>query len=220
VKGQTSTMTHDAKFDGYQLIAYGTSAAPFVGQGVDLNWQADVGFGTTKGRRSAFGGQAISDYKSHSLHVGAGLSKEMPMGDGLSITPVVRADYTTLRDKAYTETGSAPLTLAVNKRTTDQFIVSAGAKLNKQLDKQWLLSGSASLGVDLINEASVLAAKFTAGGPLFSTAGIKPKAWVGALGLNLQYKPSETITWEFGYDMSTRSNYMDHTLSAKIKWAF
>lgn len=220
VKGQTTTMTHDAKFDGYQLIAYGTSAMPIIGQGVDLNWQADVGFGTTKGRRSAFNGVANSDYKTHSLHVGAGLSKEMPLGDGLSITPLVRADYTTLRDKAYTETGTGALTLVVNKRTTDQFIVSAGAKLNKKLDSQWLLTGSANLGVDLINEASVLAARFTAGGPLFSTTGIKPKAWVGGLGLNLQYKPSETVTWDFGYDMSTRSNYTDQTLSVKIKWAF
>jgi outer membrane autotransporter protein len=220
VKGRVTTQTHDAKFDGYQLIAYGTSEAPMFGNDVNLNWQADIGFGSTKGQRSAFDGVAYADYKSNSVHVGAGLSREMPLGDGISITPTIRADYTTLRDKGYTESGDSSLTLIVNKRTTDQFIVTAGAKVSKPLTTDWLLSGTANLGVDLINEASVMASRFTAGGPLFSTTGIKPKAWVGTLGLNLQYKPSETVTWEFGYDMSARSNYMDHTMSVKIKWAF
>jgi uncharacterized protein with beta-barrel porin domain len=220
VKGRTSTFTHDAKFDGYQLIAYGTSGVNVFETPVDLNWQADVGFGTTKGHRSAFNGIAYADYKSQSVHVGAGLSRVMDMGDGTSVTPSIRADYTSLRDKAYTETGSGALTLHVNKRTTDQFIVSANAKLSKPLNTEWLFSGNAGLGVDLINETSQLTSRFTGGGPLFSTTGIKPKAWIGYMGLSLQYKPSETTSMQFGYDLSTRSSYLDQTISVKFKWAF
>jgi len=213
--GIVSTQTHRAKTTGYQLVTYGTSA---YGE-THLNWQFDVGTGNTKGRRIVGANVASSDYDNQTAHIGVGLSQAITISNDVTLTPLVNLDYTNLQDGSYTETGSGVL-LSVGSRTTEQLVLSTGAKWMQALNPQLSFNAQGTVGYDLINETSGLTASIVGAPGSFFQTGIKTSAWVARMGLGWVYTPTETTSWSFNYDLGKRESYTDQTISLVFKWSF
>ncbi|NHZ94092.1 autotransporter domain-containing protein, partial [Massilia sp. CCM 8733] len=93
----------------------------------DINWQLDAGANKTDATRTInFGGLtrvAGSDYRGMSLHAGTGIGRVVRLSEETNVTPSVRLDYTTVKNKAYTESGAGALNLIVGRQRAKQFIL-------------------------------------------------------------------------------------------------
>ena len=83
--------------------------------------QIDAGQGKNTGQRviTFAGSTAHASYDSYSAHAGVGIGRSYTLNEKTDITPSVRADYTWIKEKSYTETGADVLNLSVDGRTTD-----------------------------------------------------------------------------------------------------
>lgn len=204
----------------YQLIGYGSYS---LAEDTELNFQVDAGMNKNKGNRTiAFTGTvADAEYDSYTAHAGIGLGRTYAIDGKTRITPSIRADYTWIKDKSYSETGAGLLNLDVASRSTDALVLGLDGKLTRSLNDNTMLIGNLGVGYDVINDrASITAAFAGAPGASFVTYGIDPSPWIGRAGLGLVHvlKSSTEITAR--YDVEARQGFTNQTASIKARWAF
>lgn len=221
VDGNSSVAPQHADIDSYQLIAYGSRK---LGPATDLNFQAGLGMHDNIGRRTINVGpgfQARSDYRSWSHNFGVGVAHTIKWSESTSFTPSLRADYTSVHNKGYAETGAGALNLNVNSNDTGKFIVAADGKITRALSGKTKLTANLGLGYDLINDRSSVTSAF-AGAPTaaFSTQGIDSKPWLIRGGLGLVMRASERVEVNARYDVEGRSGFTNQTASVRVRWAF
>ena len=222
VDGKDSAAQQRADVDTYQLVVYGSHS---LSEATDLNVQADVGAHRTSGERQiAFGGlsrTAKSDYNSWSAHIGAGLAHTLALSERTSFTPSLRADYTVIRDKGYTETGAGALNLNVDSNRAEELIVGVDGKLSQTLNERTTLVANLGAGYDLLGEQSSIVSAF-AGTPsaAFTTKGIEPSKWLGRGGLGLVNKVNDSLELSARYDIEFREGFTNQTASVKARWMF
>jgi uncharacterized protein with beta-barrel porin domain len=209
-----------AKVAMYQLLGYGSYS---VREDLEFDFQLGLGQNKVKGvRQIALAGlSAASAYDAVVASASAGLTHRMALGEATRLLPSVRADYTRVRDAAYTETGAAALSLAVASRTAEQLVLSAGGTLEHNLGQGTTLSANGSIGYDALSQrASTTAAFAGAPGAAFTTQGIKPGAWVTRIGLGLSKQLSGGSEISARYDAEHRKGFLNQTASVKIGWKF
>jgi outer membrane autotransporter protein len=220
VDGNSVVAPQSSTVDSYQLMVYGSRSLSDV---TDVNFQADVGNHNNEGTRSILftGSRANSEYNSLSFHLGAGVAHTLKLNEKTSFTPSVRADYTRVRDSSYTETGAGALNLAVGTNTTEEFILSADAKLTHQLQERTLLTANLGAGYDTMNQqASITAAYAGAPSASFTTQGLKPSAWLVRGGLGVVHTAASGLELTARYDVESRESFINQTVSAKLRWSF
>lgn len=220
INGQSSVAPQSADVDVYQLIGYGTYR---VDDRMDVNFQADIGQNTNKGRRQiAFTSTvASSDYSSHTAHVGANIGRTYALDSQTKLTPSAYADYTWIREKGYSETGAGLLNLNVNARTTDALVLGVNGKLTHQLNDQTSLIANLGVGYDTLNKQAAITSAF-AGAPdaAFVTYGIDPSPWLAHAGIGAVYKTKSGVEIVGRYDAEYRENFLNQTASVKLRWSF
>ena len=223
VDGKSTSSGNSADVDAYQAIVYGSrslSSRPDT----ELNWQADLGLNKNNGRRAiTFGGLnrvAKADYDSTTAHIGAGIARSYQLNDKTTVTPALRADYTYIRDKGYTEKGADALNLKVKSHSTDELIVMAEGRLSRKLNDKAMLVANAGIGYDVLDGKNSITASYVGGGAAFRTQGMDASPWLGRAGLGLTINATETIEITAKYDLEARSDFLDQTASAKVRWAF
>jgi outer membrane autotransporter protein len=220
VDSNSSAAPQTADINTYQLIAYGSHS---LSDTMDVSVQADVGQNKNDGRRTIdFGGLngvATSSYDSWSGHVGAGLAHTIKLSDQTIFTPSVRADYTSIQEDAYQESGVAALN--VDKTRAEAFVLGVDGKLWHAINRKASLTANLGVGYDVINDGASVTAAF-AGEPSasFTTNGIDPSPWLarGGIGIVGQITPSMQIS--ANYDFEVRDNFNNQTASVKMLWAF
>lgn len=220
IDSHSTVAPQNADVSVYQLIGYGSHS---LDDRTEINLQADIGRNTNKGKRQiAFtSSTASSNYDSYTGHVGVGLGRIFPLSSQTTITPSIRADYTWIKDKAYTENGAGLLNLHVDSRTTEAFVLSANGKIAHQLNDQATLTANLGVGYDTMSERSAITSAFAgAPGAAFVTRGIDPSPWIGQGGLGVVYKTKSGLELAGRYDVEYRESFLNQTASIKARWVF
>jgi outer membrane autotransporter protein len=220
INGNSSVAPQSADISVYQLIGYGSYN---LAERTEINFQADFGRNTNKGKRQiAFTSTtATSDYASFTGHLGIGLGHTYPLSSQTNVTPSVRADYTRIKDKAYTENGAGLLNLSVGSHTTEALVISANGKFAHHLNDQTTLTANLGVGYDTVSKQSAITAAFAgAPGASFVTYGVDPSPWIGRAGVGAVYKTKAGLELTARYDAEYRESFLNQTASIKARWAF
>jgi len=205
----------DAKIDSIELVGYGTyKLAPAV----NLDWQADYASNTNKGNRSiGFLGQNASlKYDSSSLHFGAGVGRNMAMGN-TTVVPSLRVDYTGLSEASYVDS----LGNSVSTRDTSELIIGLGADVSHPVSDTAKVVGD--LGLDFnasANKDNSVHTTYTGGGATWVAEGAKPSSTTVVAGVGFVYDASDAMQITARYDLESRSKYTASTASIKLKMPF
>ena len=220
VNGKSATAPQSNDVNIYQLIGYGSYA---IDDRTDINFQVDVGQNTNKGRRQiAFtSSTASSNYNSDTAHVGLSIGRAYPLSGSTTLIPSLRADYTWIKDKSYSESGAGLLNLNVASRSAEAFIVAIDGKLAHQLNDQTTLIANLGVGYDAINKRDAISASFAgASNAAFVTYGIDPSPWIGRAGAGAVYKLKSGLEITGRYDIEYRESFLNQTASANVRWSF
>ncbi len=221
VDGNSSTSPRNAKLDNYQMTVYGSHTLDLANYYID--YQVDAGRHNISGSRNILfnGTVAHSDYDGWSAHMGAGLGHIMPLSEKTIFTPSVRADYTYIRNDAYTEKDAGVLNNSVKSNSANELIVGIDGKLSHQLTDQVALLANLGTGYDVINHHNSVTSSF-AGAPnaSFTTPGIDRSPWLVRGGLGISSTIANGIEISARYDFEVRNSFDNQTASLKVKMPF
>lgn len=210
-----------ADIDLLQLMTYGSHN---LDADTDISWQLDMGTNKTKGQRFiSFGGlsrTASSDYRSMSLHAAGGIARVLRMSEQTNVTPSMRLDYTTVKNKAYAETGAGALNLLVDSQRAKQFILYGDAKLNHSPSKELTFSGNLGFGYDFLAKQTSVVSAFAGGGPAFTTNGIDPKPLFARAGAGVTLMQAGSTELTARYDAEAHRGFRAQSISFKLRKQF
>ncbi|MFC3533544.1 autotransporter outer membrane beta-barrel domain-containing protein [Vogesella facilis] len=220
IDSKSSVAPQSSEVDVYQLVGYGSYS---LDERTNLNFQADIGQGRTHGERHIALTQstATAAYNSLTAHAGVGLGRSYALNDSTSFTPALRADYTWIKDKAYSESGAGALNLQVQGRESDALVLAVEGKLNKTLDSGTQLQANLGVGYDTLNEKSSIVSAF-AGAPsaAFVTYGADTSPWQVRGGFGLTHKLANGVELTGRYDAMYKTDFLNQTVSVKLRWMF
>ena len=203
----------------YQLLGYGSVS---LNENSEINFQVGVGQNDNEGSRAIplLNEVAKADYRSTTATLGVGYGHSYSLSERTRLTASVRADYSWMKDKGYTETGSSA-NLTVDSRSTDELITLVEGKLTHEINPGLTLLGNLGVGYDLLSERASITAAF-AGAPTasFSTQGLDPSPWLVRGGLGLSYQANDRTEITARYDAEYRQDFLNQTASVKVRWAF
>ena len=228
VSSNSSVAPSGITINSYQLGAYGDYA---LRPGLQANYQADVGLNNNKSYRnlSAFSGvsgvganaNANANYNSLVAHLGAGLRQLVPVGQKVTFIPSVRADYTTVRSQAYTETGGGDLNLNVNSQTYNMLMLSTDLRVDYMLMSKVRASVNVGAGYNTLNNQVQVTSAYQGGGTAFVTNGLQVSPWLYNAGLGVNGWVSKNTELNVRYDTQfSTTSYTNNMVSAKLKFWF
>ncbi|MFS0758060.1 autotransporter outer membrane beta-barrel domain-containing protein [Noviherbaspirillum sp. 1P10PC] len=220
VDSRSSVAPQGSNVDSYQLIGYGSVN---LGNRTDLNWQADIGHNDNKSHRQiSFANlRAQSDSSSNTAHAGAALGRDLTLSDRTTFTPSVRADYTWIRDRGYTENGADALNLSVEGRTTKSFVIGVDGRVQHRVGDRGTLVGNLGLGYDTMDQKNTIVSTFAGNpGAAFTLSGIEAGRVVSRAGLGYVYQVKNGVDLTARYDLEHRTGLNNQTASIKARWAF
>ena len=220
VDSRSSVAPQGSNVDSYQLIGYGSVD---LGNRTDLNWQADIGHNDNKSHRQiSFANlRAQSDSSSNTAHAGAALGRDLTLSDRTTFTPSVRADYTWIRDRGYTENGADALNLSVEGRTTKSFVIGVDGRVQHRVGDRGTLVGNLGLGYDTMDQKNTIVSTFAGNpGAAFTLSGIEAGRVVSRAGLGYVYQVKNGVDLTARYDLEHRTGLNNQTASVKARWAF
>ncbi len=206
--------------DVYQLVGYGTYR---LNDASALRFQVDGGQNRNDGTRDvAFTGlQAKSSYNTWTAHAGVALDHTINLSQSTRFTPSVRADYTWIKNDAYTENGAGALNLKAKSSSAKQFVLGVDGKLVHEVTDQLSLSGNLGVGYDFLADRNAIVTTFAgAPGSAFTTYGGDKQRWLVHAGAKLSYKVNRQLQMTVRYDVEKRTEYLNQTASAELRWAF
>ena len=189
----------------------------------DITYQADIGNNNNHSQRDIlFVGQTASaSYKSLSLHVGLGVDRVVSLSSAVDYIPSLRADYTSIHNDSYSESGANLLNLTVNDQTTKQFLFTLDNKFAYKINLDDRLIVNLGGSYDTIGDQASVSA-FYAGTPglSFTTPGLTPPRWSEHGGVGMVHNVAGGLEVTGRYDLVTQENYISHTVSANLRWSF
>lgn len=220
VESKSSTAPQSEKIDLYQFIGYGSYSIDPV---TEIIYQADVGNNNNHTQRDIlFTSQTASaSYKSLSVHVGTGVNRQIALSSAVDFIPSLHADYTTIHNDSYTESGAGLLNLTVNDQTTKQLLFTLDNKFTYKMNSENRLIGNLGVSYNAIDDQASVSA-FYAGAPglSFTTPGLTPPRWSELGGIGFVRNISSRMEVTGRYDFLTQDNYINHTVSANLRWSF
>lgn len=211
--------TQAAKVDSYQVVLYGLRN---LDERTAFNWVADYGYNRNKSNRNInfMALTAAANFISDSVHFGAGLDHTFIMNETTRFTPSVRADYTSIHNSAYAETGAGGLNLALKGQTTDALVLTLGGKVSHKLSDTSRLTANLGLAYDTQAKASTITAAFAGGGAAFTTQGISPAPTTLLGGVEYAMNTSKAMEVSARYDIEAKTGFTAQTASVKLRLPF
>lgn len=229
VKDTSDDFRHDAQIESWNTLLYGS--VDFT-PATSLTWKAGYGRDSVEGNRYlniinpsssdlAFGGVARSSYDSRNLQAGLGLQSIFNLTDDLTLTPIVRGDYYSIKDKGYTEKNASDLGLDVDGQTLEAMIVSTKARLGFQVSDFVNVHATAGVGYDTINDRSANRISFT-GSPdtPITYQSMEQSPWIGMAGVGVTAKFTDQLDGTVQYDSEQRSSFFSQSIAVKVRYAF
>ena len=217
--------------NAYQATVYGSHYLTGIDKGLFIEGMAAFQYGRNDETRHDIGGVAGLDatgrYNSYEEAGRAKLGRDFGLHDlgGVTLTPGVLTDYTHYHQQSYSESGAGGASLNVGRDSENIWNVGLGGQAT------WLFrndSGSyfkpdlhASYKYDLLNDNAVdVSSTFAAGGPSFSTNGLKPGRHQVNAGFDARFY--STSNWEFtgSYDYTWKARYSNNTGLIRAAYKF
>lgn len=224
VNGNTdlSRTAQRANIDSHVVSAYGSKD---IGGNRTFSFQGDIGVSGNKSTRQInFGGlnrTARADYRTYSAHMGAAIAQAFELNEKTTLTPALRADYTWLKSQSYNENGADALNLNVDSNKTDAFVIGVDTYLQHRFSNTSRIDANIGVGYDTINkQGNIVAAYAGAPGQSFVTTGIDQSPWLVRGGIGYSMIAASDTEINFRYDAEGRSDFLNHTVSVRAKWAF
>lgn len=210
-----------ADVDLYQLMAYGSRN---LNQSTDINWQANLGVNKTGASRAiSFGGlqrTAQSSYDGVNAHLGAGIGRQIALGEASHVAPSLRFDYTVIKNQAYNERGAGALDLQVSSETFQQLNLSSEIKLTRSVGKDKSVLLVLGAGYDLLKRQNAIVSAFAGGGSAFTTTSADPAKGSVRAGSGFNSVLADGLDFSARYDVEARSKFTNQTLSFKLRKEF
>jgi outer membrane autotransporter protein len=216
VSGKDSASGNSAKIDVWNLTAYGSHK---LDNGTLLSLQVGAGQNTTHGSRniSFDGSTANSSYNSTVFSVGTGVQRSYQLTSSLVFTPELRADYNTIRDSSYNESGAGALNLQVDSRTSEQLTFGLKGKFDYNSGGKTTLFTTVGAGYDAIRaNANVTSAYAGASNLSFTTSGAKAPRWSEQVGVGVSQKLNSGWELTGQYDVERRNGYLNQSAAIKL----
>ncbi len=190
-----------------------------------LGFQVDAGWNGTDSERSInFGGlnrTASGSFDSFSLHAGGSLSQALDLGEATTFIPMLRADYTRLASRGYSESGAGALNLDVDADTLEALLLGVEGRIVHALSPQLKLDGSVGVSYDAINDSGALTASYAgAPGQSFVAGGIDRSPWTAKAGLRLTYNLNGGADLSLRYDARGWNDAISHSVAFKAVGRF
>ncbi|WP_168190871.1 autotransporter outer membrane beta-barrel domain-containing protein [Aquitalea aquatilis] len=216
VSGKDSASGNSAKIDVWNLTAYGSHK---LDNGALLSLQVGAGKNTTHGSRniSFDSSTANSSYDSTVFSVGTGIQRSYQLTSSLAFTPELRADYNTIRDSSYNESGAGALNLQVDSRTSEQLTFGLKGKFDYNSGGKTTLFTTVGAGYDAIRaNANVTSAYAGASNLSFTTSGAKAPRWSEQVGVGVSQKLNSGWELTGQYDVERRNGYLNQSAAIKL----
>jgi len=223
--GNSSVQPETADVAIWNLLGYGSYAIDDV---TDINFHAGIGKNSNKAERTITGltttGKdpvASSRYDGQVATLGVGVGRTLALSPQTRFIPTIRADYVWVKDDGYTEDGASPFNLQVDSQTASSLVFAVDGKIRHDVAKGLSLFANLGVGYDVINDLASINA-LIAGQPGGYTTyyGIDQSPWLTRAGLALVGNPTPGLEYGVYYDAEYRTDYLNQTASAKLRWAF
>ncbi|WP_040727977.1 autotransporter domain-containing protein [Thiomicrorhabdus sp. Kp2] len=202
----------------YQLSVYGTKN---LSNTLTANGSLTIGKSDYDTKRTLFNNSiASSSYGSTHTHVNAELEKHFALNDKLDFAATANVDYHKVDVDSYSEKGAGALNLDVKNQTYDSLVTSIGAKLSYATSDNMMIFGSAAIGHDFSTDKASVTSSLQGTGATFTTDGIKPSERVYQAGFGAKYNSQSGTELSAKYNLNSRDNYLDQTVSANIRIPF
>lgn len=200
ITGGDDLVPNSLGIDTYQIGLYGAYA---LTPDLDLNFQLDAGYNRNSADRTiAFMGLTTSaDYDGWTGHAGIGLKKTFTLAPGVTLAPLVRLDYAQVDADGYSETGAGALDLTVSSQTYRELMLTAGLKGAYQLADRILLTATAGVGYNTLQNETQITAFYAGGGPAFVTDGLDASPWLFTGGVGLVGMRAGSLDLSVNYDI-------------------
>jgi len=209
----------NGQVDSFTLGLYG---AADLGGRRSLSWRAGYSQHDNRSNRSIplAGSTAMGDFHARGWSFGTALEQSHDMG-GFTVTPSVRLDVDSIRNKAYAETGAGGLNLSVDGSRTQRSVLSLHARSDYALSEGSTLSAELGLGHDFSAKQRSITSSFVGGGGVFSTPGIQPASTVMRAGLGYTSQFSSGVEIRARLDLEGRpSGERLASASVTARWSF
>ncbi len=222
VKDNVQALNDSLDITAYQASIY---ASGMVLADKTLNVQTSFGVNSHDSVRViSFGGlnrQANADYNSQYIQLGAELIySSYTLPGSMTLMPIFNARYDYLSVDGYTETGAGDASLIVGSDNDDSFVLSAGGKLAYSYDSYTTFTTSLSIGYDILASDSSISSTLIGGGGSFITQSIDTSSTVLDAGFGYILQTRKDFALIARYDLQSRSNLFNQSLSAKLRWQF
>ena len=223
--GNSSIQPQTADVSIWNLLGYGSYAIDDV---TDVNFHVGYGHNANKGQRtiitSLTNGNnpvASSKYDSQVATAGVGLGRTLMISPQTRFIPSVRADYVWIKDDGYSENGASPFNLQVDGNTASSLVFAVDGRIRHDIAQGLSLFANLGIGYDVINDQASINALIAGQPGGYSTYyGIDQSPWITRGGLALVGNPSASFEYGIYYDVEYRTDYLNQTASAKLRWAF
>jgi outer membrane autotransporter protein len=223
--GNSSVQPQTADVAIWNLLGYGSYAIDDV---TDVNFHAGIGKNSNKAQRTITGltttgnePVASSRYDGQVATVGVGLGRTLPLSSQTRFIPSVRADYVWVKEDGYTEDGASPFNLQVDGQTASSLVFAVDGKIRHDINKGLSFFANLGVGYDVINDqASINALIAGQPGGYATYFGVDQSPWLTRGGLALVGNPTAGLEYGVYYDAEYRTDYLNQTASAKLRWAF
>lgn len=209
----------------YAVMAYGANSFPesFLNGPLQLNWQAGMAYHVNHAQRHIgfMNSTADAEYDSWSSQLSATISRGYAMSEDVRVTPRFTSLYQYQHNDSYSENGAGALSLNVDSRTNDRFMIGMGLDVDYKLSNKWQLQVNLDINHNLLDSESLITSNY-AGDTAndFVTETIAPADTLFAGELALTYQQSDITLFELIYNTESGSGFDAQSLSAKFQRAF
>lgn len=147
----------------------------------------------------------------------------MPLGGKVQLVPLASLEWSTLKQKSYTEKGAGALNLSYQAQTTDSIKLGLGARITGETT--WgaatvIPEAHAMTFHDFGDARTDTTASFTGGGTAFTTTGQAIQRNSYNLGGSLAFLTGRTSKVTVGYDFEGRKGFAGHSVQITGRWMF
>ena len=103
----------------------------------------------------------------------------------------------------------------------DELILGVDGKIAHEISKGTTLTANLGLGYDALSKQARIDAEFAgAPGTRFTTNGLDPSPWMARGVLGVVSNTAGGVEISARYDAEYRQDFLNQTISAKVRWAF
>jgi uncharacterized protein with beta-barrel porin domain len=163
---------------------------------------------------------ASATYNAYTAHAGAALSRSYSLSADTTFAPALRADYSYIRSRGYTEDGAGVLNLAVGSAGAKEMVIGAEGRLAHKLSVQSTLTANLGMGYDTLAKRNSVTAAYAGGGGAFLVEGIRPSPWIVRGGIGLAFQKVKMAQIALRYDVEARRDFINQTASVNVRVPF